>query len=131
MAAVTTVEVDTTCRFPGPAEGHCWACGAPTRARFCSTLCGQAYAREHVWTQARQDALERDWFVCVVCGGPDVQVHHVEPLADPSLYATPGCHHHPDGLVTLCRVHHREVHADLRFADGTPARQLALPLVAA
>lgn len=39
-----------------------------------------------------------------------LEVDHVTPIR--GLHSTPGCHHHLDGLRTLCHVHHLQVTAE-------------------
>lgn len=71
-----------------------------------------------------------------------VQVHHLKPLhtltitvkewvreamADrqydrPVTHADSGCWHHLDGLVTLCKPHHLEAHAELEQERRMPGQ---------
>lgn len=121
----------------GDEPGRCSWCGAALpagRRRWCSDEHGRAFADQHVWASARLAALERDGYRCREgCASLDLHVHHVTPVAGDGY--GPGCTHHLDGLVTLCRWHHEEEHRFMRevetiltWADGTVSRQLALPL---
>lgn len=121
-------------------DRRCERCGGELparRRRWCSDTCGRAHADNHTWPAARQVALDRDGYRCVECGsGLELHVHHRVPVGDRGY--GPGCQHHVDGLVTLCRAHHldehawaRQVESILTWADGRPARQLVLPGVAA
>ena len=46
---------------------------------------------------------ERDGGQCVVCGMPDVEVHHIK-------FRSQGGKHDPENLVCLCADCHRAVH---------------------
>lgn len=106
------------------------------RRRWCSGECASEFARNHWWPSARNAALHRDGYACVECGGKRgagvrLEVHHKTPLSelaaparfrpgDRARHADTGCHHHLDGLVTLCcwrrdgkqPCHHRAHHGE-------------------
>ncbi len=122
--------------------------GDPKRCRWCNAelpkrrrrWCGDEHAREwdrnHFWNAARFAALRRDGEKCIRCGDHDhrdadgiwhsarLQVHHKEPIL--GRHGETGCHHHLDGLETLCHTHHLEAHHGPR-----PPRNAQLPLEAA
>lgn len=64
------------------------------------------------WRKMREKTLERDNYVCVVCGrGEDVlgrqpDVHHIIPLRE---FKEPEDANYLDNLVTLCNKHHMMV----------------------
>lgn len=90
--------------------GRCNWCGGPLRGRrrrWCSDEHSRAYAVNHFWTDARHAALRRDEYTCQVpgCGSRSrLEVNHRTPVL--GRHAEAGCHHHLDGLETLCHDHH-------------------------
>lgn len=49
---------------------YCAWCGdelPPRRRRWCSDACSQEFARQHVWSVAREAAKSRDGHMCRVC----------------------------------------------------------------
>lgn len=101
---------------------NCRACNKPLRGRqqrWCSPGCAAVWGNNHWWTSARRAALKRDEHKCVRCGTPTrrlLQVHHKTPVL--GRHGETGCHHHIDGLETLClRCHGLGHHGDnSRFA---------------
>lgn len=106
--------------------GNCrWCNTALTgrQQRWCSSECPKAVSDNHCWTDARRAALRRDRAACRHCGVvgrrhshesaslPTLQVHHVVPIH--GRHNVPGCHHHQDGLRTLCDDCHRAEHRRL------------------
>lgn len=103
--------------------GRCQWCNEPLgsgRRSWCSNRCGRAWAREHVWRDARSWAKKKAKYHCVRDGCSaarlDCEVNHILPRNGGGY--GPGCHHHqlPDasgvgGLEVLCRSHHAEVTA--------------------
>lgn len=95
---------------PFPAQpGCCDWCGTvlpPRRRRWCSDACSKAIGREHYWATARKAALHRDKSACVRCGDRPLhpEVNHITPIL--GRHAEWGCHHHIDGLETLCHPCH-------------------------
>jgi len=105
-------------------RGRCDWCGSdlprlksghinPTR-RWCMTACSNAYWSNHMWSMASAAARKRDGQKCVRCGSTHaLEVNHIVPRRGGG-YAN-GCHHHQDGLETLCReCHVRVTTAQLR-----------------
>lgn len=96
-------------------RGRCDWCGAdlprlksgnvnPNR-RWCSDACSNTYWSNHMWAMASAAARVRDGHKCVRCGSPaSLEVNHIEPRKGGG-YAN-GCHHHLDGLETLCHNCH-------------------------
>jgi len=57
--------------------------------------------------RVRKRALERDDFSCLVCGGKDVEVHHIIP---PNKFTFPESADNLDNLTTLCKKCHYAIH---------------------
>lgn len=75
------------------------------------------FGDNHWWSAARKAAKKRDRYACRLCGarrrdGAKLQVHHIVPCE--GRHSVSGCHHHVDGLVTLCEDCHHDVHVSLR-----------------
>lgn len=80
--------------------------------RWCSAECRDRMVTNHYWSFARASALKRDAYRCVRCGARKLarikgriirrrlDVHHMTPVR--GKRAECGCHHHLDGLETLC-----------------------------
>lgn len=98
---------------------HCRWCDAELtgrRKRWCSDECSNWFGRNHFWTWARNAAARRDKYLCCWrdgCGKRYAEVHHLTPIL--GRHALGGCHHHIDGLVSLCHEHHLRAHAELRL----------------
>lgn len=115
---------------------NCRACNKPLtgrQQRWCSKECSNVWGRNHWWSWARKAALRRDEDKCVRCGstGTDygigergLQVHHKTPIL--GRHGETGCHHHLDGLETLCqRCHGLEHHGEhSRFAPRAEQMQI-------
>ncbi len=125
-------------------KGHCWRCGKelpPRRRHWCSDECGQWWWRNHDWNGARDAALKRDNYYCQKCGVDGypitervvwsaipkrqfrticgrtmfpvkLEVNHIVPRD--GLGYGQGCHHHQEGLETLCQNCHLVVTARQR-----------------
>jgi predicted HNH restriction endonuclease len=63
---------------------------------------------------------ERDGGQCVVCGMPDVEVHHIK-------FRSQGGKHDPENLVCLCADCHGAVHARRLWLTG-PASELIVSI---
>jgi hypothetical protein len=100
----------TPCRAYGSNKNRkCEWCGAPLtgrQRRWCCSEHGMLWYRTHIWSTARKVALKRDGYHCVRegCKNLDVEVNHKVPIK--GKHAKNGCHHHTDGLETLCHEHH-------------------------
>lgn len=67
----------------------------------------QAHRGPH-WNRIKRAIRRRDG-CCTVCGATErLHVHHVVPFR---MFASHEQANHPDNLVTLCDVHHRQVEA--------------------
>lgn len=115
--------------------------GDPSRCRWCNGelsgrqlrwcgSCSNEFAVNHWWTSARRRARKRDGFACVRCGAKEghdesgeirrgrdgkpviLQVHHRVQIL--GRHGETGCHHHLEGLETLCTVCHLEEHHGTR-----------------
>lgn len=59
------------------------------------------------WKAARAAVLERDGYACLVCGSEeDLEVDHIEPLAQVLAAGDLALAFDPDNLQTLCRPCH-------------------------
>lgn len=107
-------------------EKRCVGCGATLTGRqriWCGGDCATLFWQNHQWGSARQAALVRDRHRCTNCGSSGVrkwqlvgwngklwgykeslEVNHKVPVM--GRHATNGCHHHLDGLETLCHSCH-------------------------
>lgn len=66
---------------------------------------GRSWWVNHGWTWARAEALKRDNYRCVRCESKHaLEVNHIVPRRGAG-YGN-GCHHHLDGLETLCHECH-------------------------
>ncbi len=106
------------------------------RRRWCSDECAASFGRNHWWTSASRAAVKRDGRRCVRCGATELdprrrkgktssvylEVHHKIPVK--GRHSVSGCHHHLDGLETLCCDCHLDEH------HGEPPDQLSLPQAA-
>lgn len=100
-------------RWTGDPVACRWCNGVlPARAaRWCRPACRMAAVANHEWGAARDAALTRDGHACrwTGCGAGAthehaLEVHHIRAIH--GRHAEAGCHHHLDGLVTLCHPHH-------------------------
>src|ERR1035437_5471102 len=102
-------------------KGKCWACGDPLSGRqthYCSPFCSETYYANHYWQGARAAAILRDKHRCVRCGASGtwkmwheylwlkqpLEVNHIIPIMGNHKHN--GCHHHLEGLETLCHDCH-------------------------
>lgn len=117
-------------------RGRCNRCGrriGGRRTQWCSSKCQNEFRENHAWTQARHAAKRRDGYQCVQCGSDGrarlfvagdviditlpftgserysrhLEVNHITPR-EGAGYGW-GCHHHLEGLETLCLWHHRQI----------------------
>lgn len=106
-------------------EGGPWACRwcnrlLPARStRWCSPQCRVTARANHEFGPARDAALQRDGYRCIRlgCGAMAtferaLEVNHKTLIH--GRHNEPGCHHHLDGLESLCGRHHDEVTAGQR-----------------
>lgn len=72
----------------------------------------RAYLESDHWRRIREEALERDGHACAACGAlEDLEVHHL-------IYLYPRHWERSEGLLTLCREHHRYVHGRISPRHG-------------
>jgi hypothetical protein len=130
---------------------YCRWCNKPLpklRRRWCSDNCGNEFGRHHWWSWASAAAIKRDGDACVRCGVKAAndaggnwprdrqgrlmrfEVHHKTPIL--GRHGESGCHHHLDGLETLCGdCHHDEHHGIRKEAPERFPGQLTLQIRAA
>lgn len=104
-----------------------WCDGELTgrRTRWCRDECANEYARNHWWSTASVMAKKRDGWRCVECGSQiGLEAHHLIPVL--GRHGESGCHHHLEGLVTLCADCHLEAHRELRERERAPKGQLEI-----
>lgn len=104
-----------------------WCDGELTgrRTRWCRDECANEYARNHWWSTASVMAKKRDGWRCVECGSQiGLEAHHLIPVL--GRHGESGCHHHLEGLVTLCATCHLDAHRELRERDRVPESQLEI-----
>ena len=61
------------------------------------------------WKAVRDFCLMRDRYLCVNCGRPAEEVHHIVHLTEKNIY-DPKVALNPDNLKCLCRDCHFEAH---------------------
>lgn len=61
------------------------------------------------WIKTREYILKRDKYLCVMCGNPAQEVHHLEHIS-PKNIDDPRITMNPDNLVSLCRDCHFNMH---------------------
>lgn len=106
----------------GLAPFGCDWCGKPLnrrKQRWCAWTCERAFYVNHVWGEARAEAIRLADRRCVRCGKrSDLEVNHITPLA----LTRPGaknpygasCQHHQDLIEVLCRPCHLDATAEQR-----------------
>ena len=67
------------------------------------------FYRSKEWEQVRNYCLMRDNYLCVNCGQPAEEVHHIKHLT-PSNIGDPSITLNPANLQCLCRACHFEEH---------------------
>lgn len=60
------------------------------------------------WRQVREYVLMRDYYMCVKCGQPAIEVHHKKELKE-GLW-DPTINLNPDNLISLCKKCHARHH---------------------
>ena len=118
--------------LPPQKPGLCMKCEQPLpprRKRWCSTECATwlylERGRNHDWKMAREAALERDGFKCVVCGHDgkgdaltvdrhgrvsrytQLEVNHIKPRRGADYSRS--CRNHLTNLETVCRSCHKRI----------------------
>lgn len=109
---------DCALAFGDNAERRCVWCGnglTGRKVRWCGSDCPREWSRNHYWTDASKAARRRDGG-CVRCGSTvRLEVNHITPIL--GRHAVSGCHHHLDGIETLCHDCHVATTAEQR-ANG-------------
>ena len=121
-------------------EHKCAWCGKPLvgrQRRWCCYEHGSEWARQHCWTNARDAAKKRAESNCTRCGAHDavgddgrwrsarLEVNHVSPVL--GKHSQNGCHHHLDGLETLCHdCHVKETARQFGYRTAVNVDQLDL-----
>lgn len=63
------------------------------------------------WQKCREYILKRDNYLCVRCGNPAEEVHHIERLS-PDNIMNPNVTLNEDNLISLCKDCHFAEHKD-------------------
>lgn len=118
----------TASAWEGEPRSCRWCNGELTgrRQRWCSDKCVDEFGQNHWWNAASAAAKRRDQYRCQDCPAPGWEAHHTTPLHTltiealttrapwrerrPVKHSDSGCHHHQDGLVTLCVPCHGKRH---------------------
>ncbi len=61
------------------------------------------------WINVREGVLMRDKYLCVKCGAPAEEVHHIIHLS-PENIGDPKVSMNPENLVSLCKTCHFKEH---------------------
>ena len=69
----------------------------------------KAFYNSKEWQMVRESVLRRDNFLCIHCGRPAEEVHHIKHLS-PDNIMNPAVTLNMDNLVSLCRDCHFEAH---------------------
>lgn len=69
----------------------------------------KAFYHSTEWAEVREAALMRDKYLCVMCGAPAEEVHHVIHLNQENIH-DPKIALNMDNLKSLCRNCHFEQH---------------------
>lgn len=73
----------------------------------------RAFYNSKEWLQTREYVLKRDNYLCVMCGHPAEEVHHIIHLS-PKNIGDVSITMNPDNLKSLCRDCHFKVHEEER-----------------
>lgn len=67
------------------------------------------------WQRKRLEIMQRDGFRCLVCdsGKLELNVHHLYYLPNTMIWE-----YDNEGLVTVCKDHHNQLHKDLPKLAG-------------
>lgn len=69
----------------------------------------KAFYKSSQWRNVRGYCMIRDHYLCVKCGEPAAEVHHIVHLS-PQNINDPSISLNPDNLISLCRKCHFEEH---------------------
>lgn len=69
----------------------------------------EAFYHTKEWKKAKEDVLQRDHHLCVLCGKPGFIVHHIKPLTEDNV-SDPSISLSSDNLETLCEACHNTIH---------------------
>lgn len=68
------------------------------------------------WLKCREAVVKRDFRLCVECGAPGEEVHHIEHIT-PDNINDPNITLNMDNLKTLCKDCHHKAHKRNQFTD--------------
>ena len=74
------------------------------------------------WAKTRETILMRDKYLCVICGNPAEEVHHIKHLS-PANIGDVSVTMNPSNLQSLCRDCHFEQHRG-EHAQGRKASEV-------
>lgn len=100
-----------SCKYCGRIHESSYDCGQkPKRKKESTEITKLRTCRK--WDTTRKKVLARDHYLCRICfsqhviNADDLEVHHIEPLAD-----NPDAAYDTDNLITLCVIHHKKADA--------------------
>lgn len=88
----------------------------------------KAFYHSKEWQQVRDYCLRRDKYLCVHCGMPAEEVHHVTHLS-PNNINDIAISLNPVNLVSLCRACHFDEHRKDRQEGVKKARESKSPYI--
>ena len=91
------------------------------RVIFMARDFSKSFYNSKEWKMVRESALRRDNYLCVVCGKPADEVHHIKHLSPDNIY-DPSVSLNLENLQSLCRDCHFEAHRG-EHASGRAARE--------
>ena len=79
------------------------------------------FYKSKAWKQCRDTIFKRDFGLCVHCGKPGEEVHHVTWLR-PENINNPDITLNSSNLITLCKDCHNKEHKRNRYTEHKQAR---------
>lgn len=84
----------------------------------------KAFYNSKLWQDTREYIMQRDVYLCRICGAPAEEVHHIEHLT-PENIKDPQVTVNPKNLISLCKDCHFTQHGgDKRRGIQAKSRQL-------
>lgn len=80
------------------------------------------FYRSKQWQKARVYVLQRDNYLCTMCGSPAEEVHHIIHLT-PENISDPNITINPQNLSSLCKDCHHKVHERGKYAKHEVVRE--------
>ena len=80
------------------------------------------FYKSKAWNKCREAVMQRDHRLCVECGAPGEEVHHIEHLT-PNNINDPNVTLNMDNLKTLCRDCHHKIHKRNQYTQHSSLRE--------